>query len=347
MSDTNANKAKGGKARAAAMDPEKRREIAKKAAAERWHSDVPIATHTGELRIGSLSLSCAVLPDDVRVISRAGIASAFGPVTGGYQLRKIAAEEEGGDLPPFLVADSLKPFISNDLRNMVSEPRRYREPGKGGRARYGIDAALLPQVCEVWLRARDAGALTKIQLPVAERADILMRGLAHTGVIALVDEATGYQRDRAKDALAKILEAFIAKELQPWIKTFPEEYYDQLFRLRKLKFPEDTVKRPQYFGMLTNDIVYKRLAPGVLEDLKKSMERGETGRPKHKLFQRLTPNHGYVKLREHLGFVLALMHMSATYPEFLLKLDVLRPRYGDTMMLPMDYEQHKDDGVGI
>jgi hypothetical protein len=47
----------------------------------------------------------------------------------------------------------------------------------------------------VWLRALDARALTKIQLPVADRADILMRGLAHTGIIALVDEVTAYQRE--------------------------------------------------------------------------------------------------------------------------------------------------------
>jgi ATP-dependent DNA ligase len=42
-------------------------------------------------------------------------------------------------------------------------------------------------------------------------------------ISALVDEATGYQKERAADALARILEAFIAKELQPWIKTmFPQ-----------------------------------------------------------------------------------------------------------------------------
>jgi hypothetical protein len=44
---------------------------------------------------------------------------------------------------------------------------------------------LLPQICEVWLKARDKEKLTKIQFPVADRADILMRGLAHTGIIAL------------------------------------------------------------------------------------------------------------------------------------------------------------------
>jgi hypothetical protein len=40
-----------------------------------------------------------------------------------------------------------------------------------------------------------------------------------------LDEATGYQRDRARDALEKILEEFIAKELRPWVPTFPDAYY--------------------------------------------------------------------------------------------------------------------------
>jgi hypothetical protein len=111
-----------------------------------------------------------------------------------------------------------------------------------------------------------------------------------SAIIALVDEATGFQRDRAKDALARILEAFIAKELQPWIRTFPTEFYQEIFRLRGLEYPTDSVQRPQYFGILTNDVVYKRLAPGVLEELKKVTPKNEAGRPMGKYFQMLTRN---------------------------------------------------------
>ena len=41
-------------------------------------------------------------------------------------------------------------------------------------------------------------------------------------------------------------------------------------RIEEAGFPTDTVRRPQYFGILTNDIVYKRLAPGVLDELKRA-----------------------------------------------------------------------------
>jgi hypothetical protein len=179
---------------------------------------------------------------------------------------------------------------------------------------------------------------------VARQAEILMRGLAHVGIISLVDEATGYQEFRQRDALARILEAFIDKELQPWVQTFPGDYYRELFRLRGLDYPTGRVQRPQYFGHITNDIVYKRLAPGVLEELKTVTVRTDSGRPRHKLFQRLTSNVGYPKLREHLGSIVTIMKLSDDWPDFKNKLDRLHPRFGETIPMFFDAE---DDGKGI
>ena len=169
-----------------------------------------------------------------------------------------------------------------------------------------------------------------------------MRGLAHTGIIALVDEATGYQADRARDALAKILEPFIDKELQPWVQTFPTDFYQETFRLRGLNYPFDTVKRPQYFGVLTNDVIYKRIAPGVLDELKRVTPRDDLARYKHRFFQRLTQNRGYPKLREHLGAVIAYMQTSADWGDFMSKLNRFKPRYEENYFL-----EHEDDGKGL
>ena len=191
-------------------------------------------------------------------------------------------------------------------------------------------------VCDVYLDARKAGVLTESQERVAAQAELLIRGFARVGIVALVDEATGYQRDRASDALAKILEKFIAKELQPWVKTFPDEFYEQLFRLRGLEFPRDTVKRPQYFGHLTNDIVYRRLAPGVLEELRNTEPKTPSGRRKGTLQQRLTSDLGHPKLREHLASVCTIMDFSEDYQDFIKKLDRRHPRYGETLEFDFD-----------
>ncbi len=149
-----------------------------------------------------------------------------------------------------------------------------------------------------------------------------------------MDEATGYQKDRAKDALAQILEAFVAKELQPYVRAFPAEYYEELFRLRGLKYPPENPKfRPQYFGLLTNDIVYERLAPGLLEELKKQAAKDE--KKKH-LHRRLTQEVGHPRLREHLASVVTAMKLSNDYPDFISKLNRLHPRFGDNQMLDLE-----------
>jgi hypothetical protein len=105
-----------------------------------------------------------------------------------------------------------------------------------------------------------------------------------------------------------------------------------------------SVKRPQYFGVLTNDIVYKRLAPGVLDELKRVTPKNDAGRPKNKLFQRLTNNIGYPKLREHLGAVVAIMKLSSDWVSFRKNLDRLYPRHDE---LPLGYASDEDDGEGL
>ncbi len=165
----------------------------------------------------------------------------------------------------------------------------------------------------------------------------MLRGLAHVGIIGLVDEATGYQDARAKDALAKILEAFVAKELKKWVSTFPLDHYKELFRLRKWKFPElpaDQRKRPALVGKITNDVIYDRLAPGVRQELHRLTPRDEKGRLKHKLFQRLTDDVGNPKLRERLASIVALMRATDTWGDFMRMINRSLPRYADTPYLP-------------
>jgi len=170
------------------------------------------------------------------------------------------------------------------------------------------------------------------QMHIAQRAEILVRGLATVGIIALVDEATGYQEVRTKDALSRILEAFVAKELQQWVKTFPPDFYRELFRLRGIDYDPMSVQRPQYFGGLTNDIVYDRLAPSVREELKKAQAKSAKS---GKLFQHLTSDIGYPRLREHLGSVVTIMKLSSNWGDFKAKLNLIHPSYKQNLPMPL------------
>jgi hypothetical protein len=335
-------KAKGGKARMSALTPEERKEQGRRGAAMRWSGDIKVATHGSEdhpLVVGDTQIPCYVLEDGRRLLQQTGLIGALKMSHGG-------SYSVGGDrLAKFATQGRLKPYVSSELIERTANPIRFRTPS--GSLAYGYEATVLADLCEAVLAARSAGVLQKQQDHIARQAEILVRGFARIGIIALVDEATGYQRERETNALSKILEAWIAKELQAWVQTFPQEFYEHMFRLRGLEFLSTSVKRPQYFGHLTNDIVYKRLEPGVLKELKRVTPRNGAGRPTATYSQSLTKNIGYPKLKEHLGAVVAYMRISKTWDGFMNLLNEQYPRKGDTPMLPMDYDQRVDDGKGL
>ncbi|MBX3362421.1 MAG: P63C domain-containing protein [Phycisphaeraceae bacterium] len=324
MTDPSTMGKKGGDARAKSLSKSERSAIARQAAESRWGlKPLPRATHGSAdqpLRIGTLALECYVLEDGTRVLTQGGFLAALG------RHRKARVRQDAEDkTPPILYGKGIKPFISKDLLEK-SKPIQFITPG--GSKASGYRADLLPAVCEAYLEARANGALPHVQMHVAKQAEIVVRALAHVGIIALVDEATGYQADRARDALAKILEKFVAKELQKWVKTFPAEFYSEMFRLWEMPYG-GTVRKPGVVGTLTNNLVYSRLAPGVLEELKRKNPRNEAGNRTHKHHQHLTNDIGHPRLLQHLAAVVALMKASKTKDQFMDLIDRALPRYTD------------------
>lgn len=199
----------------------------------------------------------------------------------------------------------------------------------------GYDAELLPAVCDVWLKARQAGALQNQQLEKAQQAEILMRGLAHIGVVALVDEATGYQDIRDRVALQAILNKYLKDEWSKWTKRFPNDFYKELFRLKGVDFPAASNQKPSYVGHWTNDIVYSRLTPGLVKRLKELNPRTERGHRARKHHQHFTDDIGVPELQQHLSNVIFLMKTCNSWDEFKNRLDLAAPKQGETMSLPL------------
>lgn len=340
MTET-AGRARGGKVRAANMTPEERHAAAIKAAKARWSRPKALETISGSsdrpLLIGDAQIECYVLTDGTRVITQGSMLGALG------RSRRVNTKPgDDVDLPPILRTQVLRKYISDRLIE-EAQPIPFVTPS-GARAN-GYRAEVLPQLCEAWLAARAEKKLHKSQQPIARAAEIIVRGLARVGIIALIDEATGYQDVRSRDALAKILEAYVADELQPWVKTFDVAWYKEMFRLRGIPFDPASVKRPPYFGHLTNNIVYKRLAPGVFTELK----HGQATNPQKKnakLHQQLTTQIGHPKLREHIASVTAVMKLSTDWGDFMRKLDTVHPIIDTTLPEPL-WTTESDIGVGL
>lgn len=266
------------------------------------------------LVIGGIEIPCYVLENEVRVLSQRGLSGAIG-----------LSADAGSKLTRFTHRNAIKPFINNELMLALNSPYLFDNPTGGGVV-HGYPATLLVDLCNAVHAAQEADALLSSQSHIAHRCDTLIRGLAKVGIIALVDEATGYQEIRAKNALAEVLERYLAQELRPWAKMFPLEYYEEICRLKKWR-NELATKRPAVIGKYTNNLVYERLAPGVFEELReRNPVLPATSRRKNKHHQWLTEDHGSPKLREHLLILLGVMKVHDTWDTFMKNIDRALPK---------------------
>lgn len=301
---------KGGKARAEKLSPEERSRVAREAAQKRW-ADIPTSIHDGVLKIGDAEIPCDVLDDGRRVLTQSGVMRALGRAR---QAKGRGHYDGDVNLPAFLTAKNLKPFIPNELYVTSSQIEFRRQTG--GKA-FGYPAELLPLVCAVFDDADRAGKLSAGQKHIAEKARMLLRGLIHVGIVALVDEATGYQKVRARDELQKILAAYVSPELLPWAKRFPDSFYEHLHRVRGWEYKPGSNARTAYIGKLTNTLIYEQLPTGVIEELRAKNPRDPiTKRRKHTHHEFLTAEVGNPHLERQIVAVTTLLSVSDDWSEF-------------------------------
>jgi len=270
------------------------------------------ATHEGILRLGDSILHCAVLEDETSVLTQGDFLGAIGRVP-----RHGGSKGVLTDLPPFLSAKNLEPFIDEDLK-CSSTPIVFKAKKGGGRSgiAYGYRAELLPKVCNVFLQARDAAVLKPSQLHIALHCEILIRALATVGIISLVHEATGYQYDRDRHTLERLLAVYLSEERLKWAKMFPDIFYIRIYQLKGWTYPSGS-KRSQIIGKLTNKLVYEKLPPGVLPKLRElNPKNPKTGRRPAKFFQHLSADIGQPDLRDHLLQVIALLKAASNWRIF-------------------------------
>lgn len=320
----------GGLARAKKLTPAERSAIARDAARGRWSKQKLQERFSGALTIGSIELPCAVLDTSQRVLTKTGIANAF-----STSKKSPNTPAQDGELrpPAFLASTGIALHVSDSLRDKLANPLIYTN--KQGILVHGYEAEVLPEICEAILDAHTAGDLKPNQLRIFDAAKALYKGLARIGIIGLVDEATGYQAERARDELARILEAYISAELLPWTKTFPDEFFRGVYKIHGWQFKEGTA-RPLYVGKFINRYVYDALPPGVLAELRERNPVQDNGRRRHKHFQHLTKTIGHPQLEEQIKQVITLLRISENKREFNRHYEKLHPQVGTQQPLPLD-----------
>jgi hypothetical protein len=304
--------AQGGRARAANLKPSERSEQAKNAALSRWSGAVHHSLEEGTLDLVGMNFRAAVLDDEVRVISGTEFMRTMGIYRSGA-LSTRRSEDDDVHYPLHLAFKNLRPFIQQDekLVEAIRNPIRYR--ALGGSIAEGIPGTVLRRILSVWVRADQAGVLGPSQKLVAEKAQRLLDGLADTAIDALIDEATGYQKRRAHDALQKILAAYVRPEFRTYQSKFPVSFYEQIYRVMGWPFDANSTARTAYVGKLTNKLIYEQLPPGVFDDLRrKNPVDPVTKRRKRKHFQFLTDDVGNPHVDKQITAVTTLLRATPT-----------------------------------
>ncbi|MCJ7575135.1 MAG: P63C domain-containing protein [Dehalococcoidia bacterium] len=317
---------KGGKARAAVLTPDERKEIAQKAIRTRWAKakgipleevgqvltppaessimpkvgEMPISLFQGTLQIGDVEFSCHVLDNYKRVIAqREVVRSLTGKVS--------------GDLKSYLGTTAISKYI--DLAEITDRTISFRIPATQYEAR-GYEATLLVEICDAYLKAREVGGLlVPSQLKLAKQAEIIIRACAKVGIIALIDEATGFQKVRADNALRLKLQAFIAEDLQEWVRMFPQEFFIELARLENVHYSPRN--RPIRWGKYVLAFVYAAVDKDVARELKRRIPNPHYGQNLHQLLR----DFGKEKVNAQLYQVLGIMKTCRDMDEFRRKFD--------------------------
>jgi P63C domain len=257
---------------------------------------LPIALWPGELPIGEASLPVYVLDDGRRVISRSGAVALLTDRVGG------------GNLEAYLRAGALKPYWPEDIVDHFID---FSIPEVVNRTVRGLLAETFLDITRAFVQARNDGALTTDrQHDIAIKADMFLVACAKTGLIALIDEVTGYQYERAEEALRLKLNLFLEQEMRKWEKTFPDELWREFGRLTN--WQGRLHERPKHWGKLVLELVYGYLDREVLDWLRENAPAPRKGQNYH---QWLSSQYGLKRLTEHLWMLIGIAKTCHNMPQ--------------------------------
>ncbi len=301
---------------------------------ESWtlQSDEPIKVlYEGELHIADVALPCFVLENGVRILSGRGMQSAMHMVSSDEDTSKQTA---GTRLNRYLSQESLKPFIFNNKSQDHFNPIICSYQGK---TIHGYEATTLIDLCNAFLDARAKIKLSPRQAIIAQQCEIIIRATAKVGIIALVDEATGYQYEREHNELQKILAAYVSEEILKWQLTFTDEFYKEVYRLWNLPYiPKYIRNKPSFIGKVTSTYIYDLMPHGVVEKIKEQTGKTDSGNWKYKWHQSLTQDVGRQHLLKQIHEVTTLMSISKTKKEFEHYFNL---KYGKELELPLEFDK--------
>lgn len=301
-------RAKGGVARANSLSPEKRKEIAAKAAIARWGEKQPLATHKGNFQNDfGVNAECYVLNDinKTAVISQRGMGVALGYSEGGTRFTNLVKSK------------ALTDYLGHELIEKIENPIIFQwdQPGTNSQLQtkiHGYDVSVLIEVCQAIVQAEIDGKLKSNQSKIANHAKTIIAASAKAGIKGLVYALAGY--NPTAEEVISAFKAYIQEEAKKYEQEFPNELYMEWHRLYDIPVP--VRGKPWHFKHLTVKHIYYPLAKsnGKILELIRALKSKDGDRQK-KLFQFLNEV-GARALRIQLGRVLEMAESSNSKDEY-------------------------------
>ena len=198
--------------------------------------------------------------------------------------------------------------IPETLWDAINNPMVFKplagDPGHGYEATHLID------VCSAIVDAHRDGKLRPNQAFLGLQAEIIIRASAKLGIVALIDEATGYIADKRKEEYRDLFREFIRDEFREYKAEFPNQFFDMIYRLYRLPRGSNKNNHPQFFGHFIRRYIYEPLASSHGAILELLDERNPVvyvnGGRRYKMFQFLSDVVGLPALRAHLWQVVGI-----------------------------------------
>jgi len=200
----------------------------------------------------------------------------------------------------FVGQKRIKPFVSEALAARIEVPIPFI-PKDGGPAGSGYEATALAAICGAVVVAMAERRLQKQQEHIGQQAGRLLSAFANLGIIALVDEATGYQKERAADAMQRKLDAYISGDMREWDKMFPDDFWEEMARLEGLD--EAPKVRPLRWGKYVMAFIYDAMDKDVGNKLREINPNPRFRKNHHQWLA----EYGKDRLVKHLWQVIGVM----------------------------------------
>ena len=251
------------------------------------------ASHCGVVHFGDLDCEAVVLTTGERGYVRKQVAKLLGVHENntGHRFRQILA-----DFSP----------------KSLSEMDKFQSPillPSGRRAQF-FPAGVITQIASGVIDAALDHTLHRARRKLVPNCMKIMRSLATTGEVALIDEATGYQHHRAPDALQELISKLLRQSCASWERRFHPDYYRALYRLFNWRYQSHEQNPPHVIGQITLRWVYGPVLP---EDLLGEIRNRKGISQKH---HQWLSDQGLAHLESQIHAVTAIARSSMNYPDF-------------------------------